>query len=68
MKEPEIIDYELGPYVDPPYCREATVEAIVNGIQGTFSATATSLGGGDWELDWEDDDMESTFEPTEDDK
>ena len=66
MKEPEIIDFELGDWVDPPYCRMAVVTATVAGLgEGTFSACATSLGGGDWELDWEYDDIEGTFEPTE---
>ena len=52
MKEPEIIDHKLGPYIDPPYTREATVEAI-----------ATSLGGGDSELDYTDSEIKETFEP-----
>tara|TARA_R110000824_G_C15083524_1_gene664640 strand:+ start:727 stop:927 length:201 start_codon:yes stop_codon:yes gene_type:complete len=62
----EIIDYELSDWVDPPYCREAVVTATVEGLgEGTFSGIATSLGGGDWELDWTLDDIESTFEETE---
>lgn len=66
MKEPEIIDYELGDWVDPPYCRMAVVTATVEGLgEGTFSGIATSLGGGAWELDYTDSEIKETFEPTE---